>query len=85
MTSLLIYGLCLLASTLSALLLARAYLRSGERLLLYSTICFAMLALNNLLLVVDVLLPETPLAVFRNLATLGGITVLLYAFIWEID
>ena len=82
----LVYLLCLATSALCALLLARAYVRSGARLLLWSAICFAMLALNNLLVVVDIIvLPDSDLTLVRNLASLIGITALLYSFIWETD
>ena len=82
----LVYLLCLATSVLCALLLARAYLRSGARLLLWSAICFAMLALNNLLVVVDIIvLPDADLTLLRNLASLIGITALLYSFIWDTD
>ena len=82
----LVYILCLAASALCAALLARAYVRSGARLLLWSAVCFALLALNNLLVVADVLLfPDTDMTNLRLLASLAGVGVLLYAFIWEID
>jgi hypothetical protein len=81
----LVYLLCLLTSAVCAALLARAYARSGARLLLWSAICFAMLALNNLLLVADVLAPQWNLTVLRNLPALIGVTILIYAFIWEVD
>jgi hypothetical protein len=82
----LVYLLCLATSVLCAVLLARAYVRSGARLLLWSAICFAMLALNNLLVVVDlIVLPDLDLTLLRNLASLVGITALLYSFIWETD
>ena len=81
-----IYVLCLAASAACATLLVRAYLRSGAKLLLYSAACFAMLTLNNLLVATDILLvPGVDLTLFRNLSTLIGISILLYAFIWEID
>jgi hypothetical protein len=82
----LVYLLCLATSALCAVLLVRAYVRSGARLLLWSAICFFMLALNNLLVVVDFLVyPDRDLTLMRNFASLVGITALLYAFIWEAD
>jgi len=48
-----VYLLCVVTSTLCAGLLTRSYLRSGTQLLLWSALCFMMLALNNLLVVVD--------------------------------
>ena len=82
----LVYLLCLASSVLCAGLLARAYVRSGARLLLWSAICFAMLALNNLVVVIDfMVLPDRDLTLLRNTFSLVGITALLYAFIWETD
>ena len=82
----LVYLLCLAASALCAVLLARAYFRSKARLLLWSAVCFGMLALNNLLVVVDVMVfTQNDLTLWRNLASLAGITALLYSFIWETD
>ncbi|MBL9023570.1 MAG: hypothetical protein JNL21_15350 [Myxococcales bacterium] len=52
----LIYLLCMLTSLFCAFLLARSYLTSRSRLLLWSTICFVGLALNNALLVADLVL-----------------------------
>jgi hypothetical protein len=82
----LVYLLCLATSALCAILLARAYVRSGARLLLWSAICFALLALNNLLVVVDIMVvPDWDLTLLRNLASLIGMTALLYSFIWDTD
>lgn len=82
-----IYVLCLLASATCATLLVRGYFRSRTPLLLYSAACFVMLAVNNLLVSIDLLvLPTTiDLAVVRLLASLAGIVTLLYGFIWEVD
>ena len=82
----LVYLLCLATSALCAALLARAYMRSRASLLLWSAVCFALLALNNLLVVADVLfLPDSDLTNLRLLASLTGVGVMVYAFIWEID
>jgi hypothetical protein len=82
----LVYLLSLATSAVCAALLARAYLRTKTPLLLWSALCFAFLALNNLLVVVDILvLPEMDLTAFRNVSSLIGISILLYGFIWETD
>jgi hypothetical protein len=82
----LVYLLCLATSVTCAGLLARAYRRSGTRLLLWSAVCFGMLAINNLLVVLDILvLPDVDLTALRNVSSLLGISALLYAFIWETD
>jgi hypothetical protein len=79
-----IYVLCLLTSAACAALLLRGYAQTRVRLLLWSGLCFLGLALNNLLLVVDLrVLPETDLSVYRTLPALFGVLVLIYGMIWE--
>jgi len=81
-----VYVLCLLTSALCAGLLVRSYLRSKARLLMWSAACFVLLAFNNLLLVLDLLvLPTVDLAVLRLLSSLAAVATLLYGFIWETD
>jgi hypothetical protein len=81
-----IYTLCLLSSAACAWLLVRSYTRTKTRLLLWSAICFFLLALNNLLVVIDLLvLPMIDLSIMRQLPTLGAVLILLFAFIWELD
>lgn len=82
-----IYLLCALTSLICLFLLARGYARTGVKLLLWSSICFVGLALNNLLLFIDlVVLPtEVSLLFWRQMTTLVAVSVLLYGFIWEAD
>jgi hypothetical protein len=81
-----IYSLCAITSALCAWLLIRAYLRTRSRLLLWSSICFAGLALNNVALWVDKLvLPTIDLSVVRTLIALCATLVLLYGLIWEVE
>lgn len=81
-----VYFLCLTASAGCAALLVRSYARTRIRLLLWSAACFVLLALNNLLVVVDLLvLPTIDLLPLRRLASTVGIAVLLFGFIWESD
>jgi hypothetical protein len=81
-----VYGLCLLASLLCAGLLVRAWAKARTRLLLWTAVSFGFLALNNLLLVVDlVLLPHQVLWWPRQAVLAAAIGVLVYAFIWEVD
>ena len=81
-----VYLLCLLTSGICAALLARGYRRSRTPMLLWSAACFALLALNNLLVVLDVLvLPDIDLSLPRNLCNLAAVGTLLYGFIWELD
>ncbi|MEJ0018048.1 MAG: DUF5985 family protein [Acetobacteraceae bacterium] len=79
-----IYLLCVATSSLCAYLLARAYRRERNRLLVWSSLCFALLAVNNLVLAVDaLLLPEIDLSLIRIVTALVAVSVLLYGFIWE--
>lgn len=79
-----VYALCILTSLVCAVLLVRGWLATRVRLLLWSALCFIGLALNNVLLFVDVrVLPETDLSVVRTLPALAGVLILLFGLIWE--
>ena len=79
-----IYLLCVATSLLCAYLLARAYRRGRTKLLIWSALCFALLAVNNLVVAADVLLlPTIDLTVLRLATSLLAVSVLLYGFIWE--
>ncbi|QQR45218.1 hypothetical protein JKA73_03505 [Myxococcus xanthus] len=80
-----VYILCALTSVACAVLLLRAYKRTGMRLLLWSGLCFVGLVVSNVLLFVDlVLLPATiDLYMPRAIATLSSASVLLYGLIWD--
>ena len=80
-----IYLLCVVTSLLCAYLLARAYRRGRTKLLIWSAVCFALLALNNLVLAVDVLLlPEVDLSMWRIATVLLAVSVLLFGLIWYV-
>ena len=82
----LVYVLCFVTSTACAVLLARSYWSSRARLLLWSSFCFAFLAANNLVVVVDLLLvPEVSLRLLRLGLALCAVSVLLYGFIWDAE
>ena len=79
-----VYALCALTSIACAALLFRGYLRSRVRLLLWSGLCFAGLALNNVLLFVDLrVLPTADLSVIRTIPALAGVWILIFGMIWE--
>jgi hypothetical protein len=78
-----IYGLCMITAAGCAWLLFRAFIGSGARLLAWSSTCFALLAVNNLVLVVDLLLPSVNLFLVRNLCALLAVAALLYGLIWD--
>lgn len=82
----LVYLLCFLASALCAGLLMRQYRNVASPILLWSSACFTLLALSNLLVVFDkVLMPETDLKLARLLMTLAAVSILLFGFIWETE
>ncbi|QIL03015.1 hypothetical protein G7078_09675 [Sphingomonas sinipercae] len=79
-----VYLLCLLTSAACAWLLGRGYARSGMRLLLWSCICFVLLAANNLVLVVDLLLlPQLDLRIVRVSFAVAAGAALIWGFVWE--
>jgi hypothetical protein len=81
-----VYFLCFLTSGLCAYLLVVAFARRGDRLLLWSAICFCLLAANNLLVFIDIiLLPSTDLTGWRSLTAFLAVTILLFGFIWEVE
>lgn len=81
-----IYALCLLSSAACAWLLIRSYVRTRTRLLLWSALCFLLLAVNNFLVVIDlIILPSIDLSIFRQICALAAVAVLIFGFIWEVD
>lgn len=78
-----VHVLCALTSLLCALLLARAFTRTRSRLLLWSALCFAGMALQNVLLIVDKATPTIDLSVTRTLPALLGVLILLFGLVWE--
>ncbi|MEZ0276509.1 MAG: DUF5985 family protein [Roseimicrobium sp.] len=82
----LVYILCTLAALLCAVLLMRGYKRSKHDLLFWSAMCFMILALANIILVVDlvVLGPDgADLVLWRSGLSLVGMCVLLYGLIFK--
>lgn len=79
------YVLCAITSLVCFALLLRGYRQNHARLLLWSSLCFAFLTLQNILLVVDlIMLPtQVQLAFWRTLSGFIGGVVLLSALIWE--
>jgi hypothetical protein len=79
-----VYTLCALTSVACALLLLRAFRRTKARLLLWSGLCFAGLALNNLVLFVDlVLVPGVDLSLLRSGTAFIGVAVLVFGLVWD--
>lgn len=79
-----VYILGALTSLACAVLLLRGYSRGKKRLLLWSGLCFAGLALSNLLIFVDlIVLPGRDLYLWRLATTGVAMALLLYGLIWE--
>lgn len=80
----LIYTLCLVTSSLCAWLLFKSYRTNRYRLLFWSGLCFAGMALNNFLLILDrVFFPDIDMTTWRLSAALLALLALLYGLIWE--
>lgn len=80
----LVYALCALTSVACAVLLLRGYLANRVRLLLWSGLCFAGLAVNNVFLLVDKrVVPDIDLSLWRTIPALVGVALLLYGLVWE--
>ncbi len=81
-----VYLLCFATSAACALLLARNYLRTRARLLLWSAACFLLLAFNNFAVVVDLLLiPDVNFSLVRIILSLAAVSVLLFGFVWDLE
>jgi hypothetical protein len=81
-----VYILCFLTSAACAWLLGRSYRVNGASLLLWSSICFAFLAANNLVLVADLLVfPALDLRLARLLLALAAVVSLIWGFVWQLE
>jgi hypothetical protein len=79
-----VYLLCGITSVACTLLLVRGYLASKSKLLFWSSLCFGGLALNNVLLFVDlVIVPATNLGLVRSALALVAMMTLLFGLVWE--
>lgn len=80
----LIYILCATTALICAILLWRGYRKTRVRLLFWSSLCFAGLVAENVLLYVDWDTPtEIDLSLYRNLVGMAALVSLIYALIWE--
>ena len=79
-----VYSLCFLTSAVCALLLGRSYFKTRARLLLWSALCFVFLALNNFVVVLDMLVyPNIDFRAVRTVLALAGVLTLLFGFIMD--
>lgn len=80
-----VYFLCAITSFICAGLLIRGYRVNPTKLLLWSAVCFAGLALNNILLIVDFSIGDlADLTILRHLSVLVSMGALIYGLIWEV-
>lgn len=79
-----VYVLGALTTLACAFLLLRGYLRARMKLLLWSGLCFAGLAISNTLVFVDlVLFPDVDLYLWRLGSAVISMALLLYGLIWD--
>jgi hypothetical protein len=80
----LVYVLCFVTCAVCATLLMRGWSRRRTPLLLWAAVSLVLLALNNFLVVVDLLIfPGADLLFWRSLAALAAGMTLIVGFIWE--
>jgi hypothetical protein len=80
-----VYALCALTSVTCAILLLRGYRESRAPLLFWAAICFGGLALNNILLFIDLqIVPTTDLSVWRSIPAALGVSAFLYGLVMEV-
>lgn len=81
-----VYLLCFLTSLACAALLGRSYLRNCSSMLFWSALCFALLALANLFVVLDmVVFPDVNFRAARLWSSFAAVSVLLFGFIWGME
>ncbi len=87
MTANIVYSLCAVTCLVCSVLLARGYVRNRVRLLLWSTLCFTTLTINNILLVIDRVLfsDEVDLYNLRLVTAAVAGALLVYGLIWDVE
>ena len=79
-----VYMLCAGTSLLCAVLLLQSYSKNRVRLLFWSGLCFAGLAIDNLLIYVDMIVyPQVDFSFWRKIPGLIALLLLLYGLIWD--
>jgi hypothetical protein len=77
-----VYVLCGVLSALCAGMLYSKYRATQTRFLLWSSLCFVGLAINNVILFIDmIIIPQTDISVIRMIPALLGVSVLIYGFL----
>jgi hypothetical protein len=78
------YALGVCTSLACAFLLIRSYRATRTPLLLWCSLCFVGLALNNVILFFDLfIVPEVDLDLWRSLTALVALVLMLIGLIWE--
>lgn len=81
-----VYLLCFLTSAACAWLLMRSYFRVRGQMLFWSALCFVLLAINNLIVILDMLVVrDIDLGIHRLVASLAAISLLVFGFVWRGD
>ena len=85
LSSVLISLLCMATSTVCFVLLVLGYRRARTPLLLWSALCFAGFAVNNLLLFLDqeMIWSALDLRPWRAATMIGSLAILVFGFIWK--
>jgi hypothetical protein len=86
MIATLVYLGCAITSVACAGLLIRGWRRSGASLLLWCSLGFTGLAINNLLLFVDkVLVPDVDMSMYRAVTGFAAVAILLGGLVWNAE
>lgn len=81
-----VYLLCAVTALVCGALLFRGYRRGRTRLLLWCALFFLALALENLMVFVDlIIVPQTDLFFVRTAIALAGVTLFLGGLIWDVE
>jgi hypothetical protein len=79
-----IYSLCALTCIACAVLLLRSYGRTRFRMLFWGGLCFSMLALSNILNMLDrFVFRDMDLAPARLVTALAAVLLIVFGLIWE--
>jgi hypothetical protein len=83
----LVYVLCTATSFFCMVLLYRGYRRTKNLLLFWSAVCFLGFALNNFMVILDLVIlgPEQDLAVARIVPALLGVMAMIYGLVRDVD
>lgn len=79
-----IYILCMITSLICAVLLGLAYRRTRANLLLWSSLCFAGLTINNLFLFLDLaVFPDIDFGPARDWSGVISMALLVFGLVWN--